>query len=282
MRFVVCATIAVICTSLGAQTVPPASPQFEVASVRPVAKEEIAAGPSQAFRQILRENSQLGSIYMRGDLVSLTNLPLLDLIAIAYSVRTYQVSGPGWLSDLDFDIEAKVPVGTRKEDLNSMLQSLLEERFGLKAHRAVQTAQGFALVVGKDGVKLELATPPPAHVEGLTDEERKARNQQITEEKMAAMRKRYQGGPPVESAWWPSITTEDMASRLVRFTKAPVVDDTGLTGKYSVLIEVSPAPDVPGDTIFDAVEKMGLKLQPRKVTIETVVVEDVSKMPTEN
>ena len=39
---------------------------------------------------------------------------------------------------------------------------------------------------------------------------------------------------------------------------------------------------VPGGTIFDAVEKLGLKLEPRKVTVETVVVDHVSKTPTPN
>ena len=67
--------------------------------------------------------------------VRLQNWALLDLIAAAYSVRATQVSGPAWLSDQVFDIEAKVPDGTPKDELNAMLQSLLEERFGLKVHR---------------------------------------------------------------------------------------------------------------------------------------------------
>jgi uncharacterized protein (TIGR03435 family) len=81
---------------------------------------------------------------------------------------------------------------------------------------------------------------------------------------------------------WPSITTEELASRLVRFAEAPVVDKTGLTGKYSVTIETWKNADVPGGTVFDAVEKLGLKLEARKVTVETVVVDQVSKTPTAN
>jgi uncharacterized protein (TIGR03435 family) len=61
-----------------------------------------------------------------------------------------------------------------------------------------------------------------------------------------------------------------------------VVDETGLTGKYAVTIETWKNPDVPGGTIFDAVEKLGLKLEARKVTVETVVVDQVSKTPTAN
>ena len=61
-----------------------------------------------------------------------------------------------------------------------------------------------------------------------------------------------------------------------------MVDETGLTGKYSVTIETWKSPDVPGGAVFDAVEKLGLKLGPRKVTVETVVVDRVSKTPTAN
>ena len=67
----------------------------------------------------------------------------------------------------------------------------------------------------------------------------------------------------------------------MRFAEAPVVDETGLTGKYSVAIETWNA-DAPGGTVFDAVEKLGLKLESRKVTVETVVVDQVSKTPTAN
>ncbi len=86
---------------------------------------------------------------------------MLDLIAAAYRVRATQVSGPAWLSHQSFDVEAKLRCGAQKEELNAMLQSLLEECFGLKAHRDTRTGQGFALVVGKGGPKLKPAEPLP-------------------------------------------------------------------------------------------------------------------------
>jgi uncharacterized protein (TIGR03435 family) len=223
------------------------------------------------------------------DRVRLQNWTLLDLIAAAYSVRATQVSGPDWLSGQGFDIEATVPDGTPKEELNAMLQSLLEERFGLKVHRGSQTGQGFALIVGKDGPKLKPATPPPAPAEGLTQEEREA---QIRQKLLAALERMGQrdqdmsvngaGLGSSNSQSWGSITIEELASQLVRFAGAPVVDETGLTGEYKVTIETTTNADVPGGTVFDAVEKLGLKLEPRKVTVETVVVDQVSKAPTPN
>jgi uncharacterized protein (TIGR03435 family) len=272
MRYVVCTAIALICNNLRAQT-PPARPQFEVASVKPAANEETGGGGHfPTAREMLRNLRPPGMIPMDDPgRVRLEGWALLDLIAAACSVRATQVSGPAWLSDQGFDIEAKVPDSTRKEELNAMLQSLLEERFGLKVHRSTQTRQGFALAVGKNGPKLKPAEPP------LDPQKRIADTQQ-------RMRERESDTPVVGLTRMSarSITTEELAARLVRFAEAPVVDETGLTGKYSVTIETWKNADVPGGTVFDAVEKLGLKLVPRKVTVETVVVDQVSKMPTAN
>jgi len=220
--------------------------------------------------------------------IRLENWALLDLIAAAYGVRAIQVSGPAWLADQSFDIEAKVPDDAPKEELNFMLQSPLEERFGFKVHRDTQTRQGFALAVAKNGPKLKPAEPPPAPAQGLTEEEQRSKVLQQAQARAQAMQKRmqenFENGIPLDGlsrANFSSITTEELASRLVRFAGAPVVDETALTGKYSATIETWRA-DVPGGTVFDAVEKLGLKLEPRKVTVETVVVDRVSKTPTAN
>jgi uncharacterized protein (TIGR03435 family) len=288
VRYVVYTAIALMCMSLRAQA-PAARPQFEVASVKPAAND----GPATGFpmmREMMRNNRQAGLIPMADPgRIRLEDWALLDLIAAAYSVRATQVSGPAWISEQSFNIEAKVPEGTPKEQLNAMLQSLLEERFGLKVHRDTQTKQGFALVTGKNGPKLKPAEAPPAETQDLTPEQRQAQMKEQSQARMAAMMKRMQesreSGTPMSgfsSATWPSVTSEELASRLVRLAEAPVIDETGLTGKYSVNIETWKNPDLPGGTIFDAVEKLGLKLEPRKVTVETVVVDQVSKTPTAN
>jgi len=285
----VCVAIALIGTTLRAQT-PPARPQFEVASVKPAANDEKGGGRMPMLRELMRTLDRPGMIPMDDPgRIRLTNWALLDLIADAYSVRAAQVSGPAWLADQSFDIEAKVPEGAPKEQLNAMLQSLLEERFGLKVHRDTRGSQGFALVVGKNGPKLKPAEPPPAPAQGLTEEEQRAKVKQEAQARMEAMQKRTQENresltPLVgrSRANFSSITTEQLALQLARFAEAPVVDETGLTGKYSVTIETWKNDDVPGGTVFDAVEKLGLKLEPRKVTVETVEVDQVSKTPTAN
>ena len=290
MRYAICAAMALICITLPAQT-SPATPQFEVASVRPAAQDDGAGGPvGQVLREFGRNNRRPGEIPMESpDLVRLDNWTLLDLIAVAYSVRANQVSGPAWLSDQNFVIEAKVPVGTAKEKLNPMLQSLLEDRFGLKVHLATQTGQGFALMIEKGGPKLTTAVPRPAPAQALTDEEKKEQSAQFEQEfqagmgaKMKQMQEREAEVGPFSARSWDSITMEDLATQLVRFARAPVIDETGLNGEYKVKIETWQNADVPGGTIFDAVERLGLKLEPRKLTVETVMVDKVSKTPTEN
>jgi uncharacterized protein (TIGR03435 family) len=84
-----------------------------------------------------------------------TYMSLKDLIATAYAVKDYQVSGPAWLATDRFDIVAKLPDGASKDDAPKMLQALLEERFKLAAHRDTQEHPVFALLVGKDGPKLK-------------------------------------------------------------------------------------------------------------------------------
>jgi uncharacterized protein (TIGR03435 family) len=157
-------------------------------------------------------------------------------------------------------------------------------------HRAPKTAQGFALTMGKNGPNLKPAQPRSVPDPTLTQEERMAQLQQNMQADVAASKKRMQEdtangksvGGQSSSESWPSITIEELAARLVRFAEAPVVDETGLTGKYSVTIGTSTSPDGSGDTVFDAVEKLGLRLEPRKVTVEAVVVDEVSKSPTAN
>jgi uncharacterized protein (TIGR03435 family) len=120
-----------------------------------------------------------------------------------------RVSGPSWLADQGFDIEAKVPERTQKEQLNGMLQLLLEERFGLKVRRGTQTRQGFALVIAKDGPKLTPAGTP------LTPEQRQERLA-ATGERMEEMRQERTPLTGFARLTLRSTTTEGLATSLVR------------------------------------------------------------------
>ena len=69
-------------------------------------------------------------------------LDLRSLMSIAYGVKPYQIAGPDWMTTTKFDIVAKMPEGSKKDDASKMLQTLLEERFKLTTHRASSGTSG--------------------------------------------------------------------------------------------------------------------------------------------
>ena len=73
----------------------------------------------------------------------------------AYDVKSYQISGPDWMSSARFDISAKVPAGTTKAQSNVMLQNLLADRFKLVLHHSTKESPIYVLLVAKSGPKLK-------------------------------------------------------------------------------------------------------------------------------
>jgi len=138
-----------VCATFG-QTAP-SNLAFDVATVKPsppldMAKlaAEVQAGKMPRF-----------GAYVNASRAEYNHMSLKELIANAYKVKGYQITGPAWLATERFDIVAKLPDGAAKDDAPRMLQALLEERFKLAAHRDTQEHPVLALVVGKDGPKLK-------------------------------------------------------------------------------------------------------------------------------
>jgi uncharacterized protein (TIGR03435 family) len=139
----------------------PSNLAFDVATVKPSPPLDMAK---------LAAEVQAGKMPRLGPHVSAsqaeyTYVSLKELIAIAYAVKAFQITGPAWLATERFDIVAKMPDGASKDDAPKMLQALLEERFKLAAHRDTQEHPVLALVVGKDVPKLKespAATEPIA------------------------------------------------------------------------------------------------------------------------
>ena len=92
-------------------------------------------------------------------------LDLKTLLTYAYGVKPYQITGPDWMSTERFDIVAKMPEGSKKEDAPKMLQTLLEDRFKLTTHRTSAEHPVLALVVGKGGPKLKASAEKPVAID---------------------------------------------------------------------------------------------------------------------
>ena len=258
--------------------------QFDVASLKPVQRSMLA--------------SMVEGV---SDMLPAGNLPLLDpgrlhiqgwslrhLVATAYRVRTYRVSGPGWIDDAYFDIVAKLPDGSKPDEAHEMLQALLAERLKLQLHRAAREVGGFALVVGKHGAKLQESAPSATTGGAKTPAESVEYNKEQMQEGLKALRARMQDQRGNKErmtgiARFTDFTTTQLADQLSRMLGRPVVDETGLTGKYNMEIETSHTQDdTYVQTILSAVEKFGLKLITRKVPQEFLVIDSVSKTPTAN
>jgi len=133
------AGFAVMCLN-GAhgQSAPSLRPEFEVASVKPHSSSEGSPNVSVA-----RDPGRLTY-----------NMTVRGLIREAYGLKVYPLSrGPDALLTDRYDVIAKVPPGTSKEQRMLMLQALLVERFKLIVHRETKELPIYALVAGKSGPK---------------------------------------------------------------------------------------------------------------------------------
>jgi uncharacterized protein (TIGR03435 family) len=244
-------------------------PMFEVASVKPVGPDSASAlsMPAQMVDG-MQDAFPIGNVRAIGTRVAIRNSSLLNLIAAAYRVRRTQITGPAWMSEQRFDVDAKIPDGAPLKQVNEMLQSLLEERFALRLHRETRNQSGFALIVGTNGPKIKVSVP------GKSDELETWKNLKQPSNPVRGMARYRRIG----------ITTSEFADLLSRLLHRPVVDMTGLQGKYDVDFKISPAPDEidPEASVFDAVKSLGLKLTARAVSISMLAVDNISKVPTPN
>jgi len=136
-------------------------PAFEVATIKPsppMDPAKLAAAMQAGGRLPIGANiDALRAEYLYLDLKS--------LLTYAYGVKPYQITGPDWMSTTRFDIVAKMPEGSKKDDAPKMLQSLLEERFKLTVHRTSAEHPVLALVAGKGGPKLKASAEKPVAID---------------------------------------------------------------------------------------------------------------------
>lgn len=252
-------------------------PEFEVASIKPSPPPEDERATMMLKAQNNLRDNMRGFVPLKGDTVTLRGYSLLHLVAAAYRALPREMTAPAWMADARFDIEAKIPQGAAKGTTNEMLQKLLEDRFALQIHRETRSVPGYALVATKGGAHL------PSGTEGggaKPDADEMQKRMQSMREKMKAQ------GVQSWSTWSSSDADgAKIAAGVAGMVHAPVADETGITGKHAIELEV-PGPETPDEPVeyrvSRALAKYGLKLESRKNQVEFVVVDSVSKTPTEN
>jgi len=138
----------------------PGNLAFDVASVRP------SPAPDQATMLTgLMAGKQPNWVRIDGSRATFNYESLNDLIAYAYKMRRYEISGPEWLVTDRFDIAARLPDGATKDDVPEMLRALLAERFKLATHREMSEQPVLGLVIGKSGPKLKEAAATPEAID---------------------------------------------------------------------------------------------------------------------
>jgi uncharacterized protein (TIGR03435 family) len=214
--------------------------------------------------------------------VNWENISLTNLILLAYEVKAYQVSSPEWMNGTSFDLLATVAKDATKEQFHLMLQSLLAERFKLKLHHERKESDVYSLVVGKNGPKMKESPeepPPPGKMQKDEDG--------------------FSVFPGMRGIYTASIagrermraSQENMAQFVMTLSGQlgrPVTDATGLKGKYDFIVTYAPAgaaatPEADADPdIIGAMQQIGLKLERKKGMIDTLVIDHLEKIPTEN
>jgi uncharacterized protein (TIGR03435 family) len=176
-----------------------------------------------------------------------------------------------------FYIEAKAPEGTLVAMMmGPMLQRLLEERFKLKLHRGTKQSRGYVLVVSKRGPKMRRTSEDGCvvldrnHIIELPLGKHYCGDREGTKASAAGAR----------AADFFGLTAEEIGVFVSRNIGQPVVDKTGLQGKFDFHLEFARDQNNTMDaaSLFSAIEQqLGLKLEPQKLPVEYLVVDHVER-----
>jgi uncharacterized protein (TIGR03435 family) len=278
-----------------AQTRGPAE-QFEVASVKPSAPVPPSGG-------VYFGPPRGGPGTPDPGLITWTYARLIDLLMTAYDMKNYQINGPAWLYTERYDIVARVPAGATKEQVMVMWQKLLAERFGVVLHHEPKEFQVEDLVIDKGGSKLKETTWDPASPlpPGPPQQDR---NGGLASPGQVARIVPHENGANVHTIGRAQPMSQ-LTNTIGNMLGQPVLDKTGLAGKYDYTIDfavvtgvayrppplgVGPGPGAaPGDAseplpdIAAAIrQQLGLRLVPSKARIDVVVIDEAEKVPTAN
>jgi len=198
-------------------------------------------------------------------LFSATNIRMIDIFQFAFKVRNETTVGaPGWFSSDRFDITGRAQANSKEDTFREMLGTLLMQELKLKVHIQPTEMSAYALVVGKGGPKLQKAAgtgEPECQPVGEQGAQFGGFHRACTNLKMSDL----------------AEALPDLSSAYVNKT---VVDQTGLTGSYDFRLDWvgrNNIDTIGGLTMFGAVEKLGLKLEEKKLTLPVVVIDHVEK-----
>lgn len=198
------------------------------------------------------------------------SVPLKTALQWAYQTKDYQLAGPSWLDEPHYDIQAKSTGQLTEAELRLMFRHALIERFMFSVRRERRIVEVYALVIDKNESKLTMGN---------------AKGKSLILPQGLPFRLNVRDTSMAEVA--------ELLSRVATqtFKLPPVVDMTGLPGRYNFTIEGSgflrylvqslngrraPALDSPRTVAFVQQilqEQLGLRAELRMIPMEMFVVE---------
>lgn len=249
-------SMATIACLLGQDATPPARmapdahPSFEVAAIKPQEQDPRRQGFSAHGQRFT----------IRGQSVT-------TLMQFAYAVHPGQiVDAPEWALHDWYEIDGKTdtPGDPSFAQQQEMLRKLLADRFGLRIRREKRDLPVYAIQISRGGSKLKPAAAPDAQ----GDQRASSRGKELTQ-------------------LYTSVTMADFIMGMQFFLDRPLVDQTGLKGKYDIELrynsdELSASEPGAAPSLFTAVqEQLGLRLESVKAPVDVLAIERVDR-PSEN
>jgi uncharacterized protein (TIGR03435 family) len=227
------------------------------------------------------------------------------LLLKAFDVRDAAgIRGPDWLDGDFFELNAIMPADTTAEQFRVMLQTLLSERFGLVVHREAKPASGYIITLAKNG-------PTMKESEGDMQPRDEKWVPKVGKDGFVAPRKGQElfveAGRLRSRYTFQHAPMKMLVGMLEMAVGQPVTDGTGLTKNYDFALTFRTAGTTgendpglghgswatraqPTDAaiveatpdIFDAVRALGLRLEPKKIPEDILVIDHIEKLPTAN
>jgi uncharacterized protein (TIGR03435 family) len=220
------------------------------------------------------------------------NMSLSNLVRIAYNEK--HTSMPDWMNTAMFNVDAKVPKGTTRDQFSVMLQNLLVSRFKLAVHHETREIPTYVLVVAKNGPKFKEAGAEKTVVEDKDEPPRPPTPEPVRLDKegypiftpgkaqqvMAGNRARMSD---------PRMTMAELANSLGAQLHGPVTDATGLKGAYEITLYwtvdtmgATAETDSGTGLLESLANQLGLRVESKKGPVDFLVVDHAEKLPTEN
>jgi uncharacterized protein (TIGR03435 family) len=174
-----------------------------------------------------------------------------------------------------FDVVAKIPVNVSTETARAMLRNLLADRFALEVHDDTKPLPAYILTAGKGGLKIKRSSASDSGCQAKLDPPEAA-----------------PGVIPAIVMTCRGLTSAELVEAIQRrggpYFEHPLIDSTKLEGKWDFSLRWTnrgqlQAAGSSGISLFDAIDKqLGLRLNLQNVPTSVIVVDNVSRKPTDN